>query len=136
MKFVVKGKPIGKQRPKFARRGNFVTTYTPQKTKDYENTIKNTFLSQIDEKYDKDYSGAVKIKIWAFFEPCKSYSKKKYNELLETPHLKKPDGDNIIKIVCDALNGIAWKDDSQIYDIQIFKYYDEEDKLIVEIDYV
>ena len=38
--YSVEGNPIGKGRPKFARRGNFVSTYTPTKTRDYETVIK------------------------------------------------------------------------------------------------
>ena len=51
------------------------------------------------------------------------------------PYLKKPDSDNIAKAICDSLNGVAWKDDSQISDLIVHKYYDEEDMIIVEIKY-
>ena len=37
--FTVEGTPVGKGRPKFARRGNFVTAYTPTKTRTYESLI-------------------------------------------------------------------------------------------------
>lgn len=40
---VIKGEPVGKGRPKFARQGNYVKTYTPEKTVEYENLIKNLF---------------------------------------------------------------------------------------------
>lgn len=136
MKFSVNIKPKAKGRPRFVRRGSFVSTYTPKTTSDYEKTIREAFIEQCKGQYDKEYTGMIKMSIWAFFEPPKSYSKKKKLELLETPHLKKPDSDNIAKSILDALNGIAWKDDSQISDIDIHKYYDEEDKIIVEIEYV
>ena len=135
LKFSVKIKPKGKDRPRFRRIGNYVTTYTTKATKDYEETIKKAFLEQCEGQYDKEYMGPIKMSIWALFEPPKSYSKKKKMELFDTPHLKKPDADNIAKAICDALNGIAWKDDSQISDLIIHKYYDEEDMIIVEIEY-
>lgn len=135
MKFSIKIKPKGKDRPRFARRGNYVQTYTTKNTKDYEETIKRAFLGQCKGEYDKEYIGPVKIEIWAFFEPPKSYSKKKRIELIDMPHLKKCDLDNIVKIVLDSLNGVAWKDDSQIYHIKASKYYAETDKLEVEIKY-
>lgn len=135
LEFALDIKPRGKDRPRFRKVGKYVTTYTTKATKDYENAIKNAFLDQCKGLDDKEYSDAIKVKIWAYFKPPKSYSKKKYNELLGKPHLKTPDSDNIAKSVCDALNKVAWKDDSQIYDIQVFKYYDTEDKLIVEINY-
>ena len=135
MKFELKIKPKGKGRPRFARRGKYVSAYTPKTTVEYEKTIKDAFLEQCVDQYDKEYSGPIKVSIWAFFEPLKSYSKKKRLELIETPHLKTPDADNIAKSILDALNGIAWKDDSQISDIDIHKYYDKEDKVVVEIKY-
>ena len=54
--------------------------------------------------------------VTAFFEPPKSISKKKRAEMLEGKiwPAKKPDSDNIAKVVLDALNGIAYHDDTQI----------------------
>ena len=46
---------------------------------------------------------------------------------------KKPDWDNIAKVICDALNGIAWVDDSQIVSGTVAKYYAEESKVLVFI---
>ena len=40
--------------------------------------------------------------------------------------LKKPDLDNVMKIVCDALNGIAYKDDVQIVNAKICKRWSSE----------
>ena len=136
MKFSVNIRPIGKARPRFVRRGSYVSTYTPKTTAEYEKTVRNAFLEQCKGRYDKEYTGTVKVSIWAFFEPSKSLSKKKKIELLETPYLKKPDSDNIGKAILDSLNGVAWKDDSQVSDIDIHKYYSEEDKIIVGIEYV
>ncbi|WP_332834903.1 RusA family crossover junction endodeoxyribonuclease [Clostridium perfringens] len=48
---------------------------------------------------------------------------------LEKP-TKKPDVDNIAKIILDSLNGVAYKDDSQIVDIRIIKKYTEDDERI------
>lgn len=136
MKFSVNIKPRAKERPRFVRRGNYVSTYTSKSTIEYEKTVRNAFLKQCVGQYDKEYMGTVKVSIWVFFEPPKSISKKKRIELLESPHLKKPDSDNIAKSILDALNGTAWKDDSQVSDIDVHKYYGEEDKIIVEIEYV
>ena len=136
MFFEVKVKPKGKGRPRFVRRGNFVSTYTPKTTKEYEETIRNAFLKQCKGQYDKEYSGLVKVSIWADFEPPKSLSKVKKKELIGQPHLKKPDVDNVAKSILDTLNGVAWKDDSQIGSLLVCKLYGEEDKVTVEIEYV
>ena len=42
-------------------------------------------------------------------------------------HTKKPDLDNLIKFVKDALNGIFWLDDSQIFYIKAVKSYTHEE---------
>lgn len=137
MKFEVIGKPQGKGRPRFSNKGNFVKTYTPQKTANYENWIKTCFLNQC-KNFNSNYDGAIKVKIEAIYSVPKSYSKKKKAELLDfqMPYLHKPDGDNIAKCVCDALNGIAYKDDSQVSLLFVDKKYGLEDKLIIEIEYM
>ena len=127
----VLGKVIGKGRPRFTRRGSYVTTYTPRDTQKYEEKIKEVYLYQECKKFEND---PLKIKITAYYKPPESISQKKKKELIGTWRDKKPDIDNIAKIVCDALNGVAYKDDNQIALMLVAKLYGEEDKLIVEID--
>ncbi len=47
---------------------------------------------------------------------------------------KKPDCDNLAKVICDALNGIAYYDDSQIVEITISKYYSGTPEVRVAIE--
>lgn len=136
MKLEILGKPMGKQRPRLSKFG----TYTPQKTVNYETLIKYLFT----QKYSnfKPYEGELRAKITAIFEVPKSYSKKKRESLLAIPGIEnsgagyahKPDCDNIAKIVLDALNGLAYKDDSQITALLVFKEYGEQAKVIVEVE--
>lgn len=136
MKLEILGKPMGKQRPRLSKFG----TYTPQKTVNYETLIKYLFT----QKYPnfKPYEGELRAKIIAIFEVPKSYSKKKRESLLSIPGIEnsgagythKPDCDNIAKIVLDALNGLAYKDDSQITAMLVFKEYGEQAKVIVEVE--
>ena len=53
--------------------------------------------------------------------------------LLHIKPTKKPDADNIVKIICDALNGVAYKDDTQVVELDFKKVYGEFEKVIVEI---
>ncbi len=46
---------------------------------------------------------------------------------------KKPDCDNIVKIVCDALNGFAYKDDAQVVLAQVAKEYTDEPRTDVSL---
>ena len=130
--FEVEGKPVGKGRPRFKRMGNFVQTYTPEKTAEYEKLVRLRFQNAGGVITDKP----VKIEIVAFFAPPKSVRKKQKQEMLANLILptKKPDCDNIAKIVLDALNQIAYKDDSQVIELSVRKQYASEAKVSVHIE--
>lgn len=129
-RFDVIGEVIGKERPKFTKG----RAYTPSKTKNYEELIKNTFVS----KYNYLSKKAIRIKIIAYFAPPKSASKLKKEKMLrnELACTKKPDFDNIAKSVCDALNNVAYKDDSQIVDSIVLKRWGAFEKITVYIEEV
>lgn len=135
IKFTVLGKPQGKARPRFRKIGNYVSTYNPKQTTEYEKLVKLSAIEQCKDKLDKEYTGLVKMSIKAYFKPNKSISKKQYNLLIGTEHLKKPDSDNIAKIICDSLNGLAYKDDSQIAYLEVEKYYADEERVEVIVTY-
>lgn len=131
IKFVVLGKPVAKARPRMTRQG---FAYTPQKTVNYESLIKYTFQSEFPSH--KPFLGLIEANITCIFDIPKSYSKKKTKELLETHnnYNHKPDLDNIAKIILDSLNGIAYKDDSQVTILHINKEYGNQAKVIVELE--
>lgn len=135
IKFIVFGKPQGKARPRFRKIGNYVSTYNPKQTTEYEKLVKLSAIEQCKDKLNKEYTGVVKMYITAYFKPNKSISKKQYNLLIGKEYLKKPDSDNIAKIICDSLNGVAYKDDSQVAYLEIEKYYAEEERVEVIIEY-
>lgn len=78
------------------------------------------------------------MKILAYFKPTKSTSKKLSEQLIKNSigYMHKPDTDNIAKIIADALNGVAYKDDAQITKLEVAKLYGSEDKVEVEINYL
>lgn len=130
IQFEVLGKPVAKGRPRLGRYGH---TYTPKKTVEYENLVKLTFMNEC--KNHIPYESYVEADIKCVFEVPKSYSKKKTKELLETSNNydHKPDLDNIAKSVLDSLNGLAYKDDSQVTILHINKEYGEQAKVIVTL---
>lgn len=136
IEFEVLGRPQGKARPRVFKKGNKTIAWTPTKTKTYENDVKNAYITSVNGKIYKEYGGMVKVAIRACFAPNKGISKKKREELLGKPCLKKPDFDNIAKMICDALNGLAYKDDNQIAWAKVEKVYANEDKVIVTIEYL
>lgn len=130
--FEIEGKPVGKGRPRFRRMGNFVQTYTPTATAEYEKLVRLRFQNAGGVVTDKP----VKIEIVAFFAPPKSVRKKDKIEMLANRILpeKKPDVDNVAKIILDALNKIAYKDDAQVVELSVKKLYSEVAKVFVHIE--
>lgn len=129
MKFVVAGEIVGKGRPRFTRSGR---TYTPKRTTDYERTIKTAYLN----KYSYLSQKALRIKICAYLEVARSHSKVKKSKMLMNllQCTKKPDIDNITKIVLDALNKVAYQDDTQVVELVAIKRWSNTSKLKVVIE--
>ena len=113
----IPGRPRGKSRPRF-HNGH---AYTPKTTKEYEKEIRDCYITQDGRKHD----GSVTVDIEAIFKIPESWTKKKKWETIDKgkrPEVR-PDIDNIVKIVMDALNGIAYDDDSQVVEIKARKIY-------------
>ena len=107
--FTVAGTPKGKGRPRFA--GN--RAYTPPTTKAAEAHI----MLAAQAAGVRPIAGPVRCEIIAVAAIPPSWSKKRRAAALIVAHdTRKPDGDNIAKLVGDALNGIAWHDDAQVSD--------------------
>ena len=107
--FTIYGKPQGKARPRFAN-GH---TYTPKQTTDYERQIKNAFRAAGGQMIESE---GVIIEIDVYYKKTATDKKK-------TSPTKKPDIDNICKIVLDGLNGVAYADDKQVVSLIANKYF-------------
>ena len=137
VKFTVQGIPVAKGRPKFARRGNFVKAYTPQATVSYENLVKLSFLQAVGPEF-KPYDQAICVRVNAHFARPKGHFGTGRNEGVlkkSAPEhmMVKPDADNVVKAVIDALNGVAFLDDKQIIHVHGSKAYSERPRCEVEI---
>lgn len=124
--FTIPGPPVGKARPKVVRARNGMSmTYTPDKTVAYEELVRLRFNESLQGHPFEPLEGALRIKIFAGYPIPKSTSKKHRAAMLAGTELptKKPDWDNIGKIICDALNGVAYGDDAQITDPSMRKRY-------------
>lgn len=120
------GTPQGKARPKFCKIRERTIAYTPKQTIQYEQKIKTSYKDVKGVKFPK--GTPLKVDITAFFD-IPSYKAKWIKELMLEERIlptKKPDSDNIIKIILDGLNGVAYFDDCQVCDIifakKVFKY--------------
>lgn len=127
--FVIKGEPRGKGRPRFTKNGH---AYTDEKTKAYECLVWQSYL---DAANGYKFTSPVRVIIMAHFKPPKK-SKKVVGDMLAGHILptKKPDVDNVAKIILDGLNRIAWDDDTQVVDLSVSKYYSEEPRVAVMIE--
>lgn len=130
--FVIQGKVQAKQRPRF--NSKLKRTYTPERTINYENWVKTCYL----EKYkDKELmEKPLRVTIKAYFEIPKSTSKKRKQQMMDNEILPmvKPDTDNIAKGVLDSLNGIAYKDDKQVVELIVNKFYSNTPYVSVMIE--
>jgi Holliday junction resolvase RusA-like endonuclease len=134
VQFTIAGEPKGKGRPKFSTINGHAQAITPERTVIYENLVKTMYAANCGNfKFPDD--AQLDMSIIAYFAIPKSASKKKRQDMQDGKirPTKKPDMDNIIKIIADALNQIAYKDDSQIVDTTIQKYYSDNPRVIVMI---
>lgn len=121
--FDIQGNPIPKGRPRFRRTKTFITTYTPKKTLDFEGLVRT---------HSQEAMGGADlletpVAVYLYFRlPIPdSYSKKAKEACLagQNKHIKRPDLDNLVKSVLDGMNGVVFKDDSQITVMHCTKVY-------------
>lgn len=129
---VIKLKPVGKGRPRAVRRGRHITLYTPAVTKEYEMAVRTEWENQVDSMIDTEF---FYVKVAFYFAIPRSYSAKKRKYIEETKflHNKKPDGDNLIKAILDALNGVAYPDDCMICDLNVKKRYSDSNSIHIRV---
>ena len=132
--FSIPSEPTGKGRPRFSTFNGHVRAVTPQQTVLYENLVKTMYAIQCcGYRFGDDER--LEMRIAAYYAIPKSASKKKRADMIAgiIRPCKKPDMDNVIKIIADALNEIAYKDDAQIVDTVVSKFYAEEPHVDVVI---
>lgn len=121
--FFVPGQPVGKGRPRAAKRGSHIQLYTPEKTASYENLVATAAHGSM--RGAEPIKGACHVDMDIRLMVPLSWSKKKRQEALDGQLMptKKPDADNVIKAIFDACNGIVWIDDVQVVQIMANKRY-------------
>jgi Holliday junction resolvase RusA-like endonuclease len=129
----IPGEPVAKGRPRMMKSG---IAFTPTKTRNYETLVKELYI--IENRDKPMLEGQLSASIYAYFTIPKSASKKNREKMLEWKirPTKRPDLDNIAKAVLDALNGLAYQDDSQIVRLVVEKYYSDKPCVEVSIEEV
>ena len=128
IKLTIPGPPCAKQRPRVYGRH----AVTPEKTVNYETLVKQLYIV---EYHGKQLEGPLQMTVKTYFEIPKSASARKAADMQNRAirPTKKPDWDNLGKIISDALNGLAYHDDSQIVTATVEKWYSLEPRVEVEI---
>ena len=125
----IPGEPVAKARARVTKAGH---AYTPKRTVDYERMVQTLFHAEYGSP---KLEGALMLQLDLYFGIPKSRSKavrERMQQGLERP-CKRPDIDNCLKAVSDALNGIAYRDDSQIVGAVVQKFYSDEPRVEIEI---
>lgn len=132
--FTVESKPQGKARARtfYDKRADKMRSVTPEKTRSYEDLIRWSYAAAGGRFYGNKY---IEVSITAFYPIPQSWAKKKKQEAQANiiRPTTKPDADNCIKIVLDALNGVAYYDDKQVVSVSCKKFYAELGSLQVTI---
>ena len=135
IEFTVYGEPVAQGRPRATTINGRVKMYDPKKSSEYKNYIR-LVASQHAPKELLD--GPLQLTVRVYRPTLKSFSKKK-KKLAEEGKIRpttKPDTDNYIKGIKDALKNVIWKDDSQVVDLQVSKYYSEKPRIEVKIEQI
>jgi Holliday junction resolvase RusA-like endonuclease len=125
---VIPGEPIAKKRPKFARRGAFVTVYDTQKK---ESEAIQVYLRS--QWHHRPLETPLEIEIVFYMPIPASWSKKRKEAALKEKHVSKIDVDNAIKKYFDDMNEIVYADDRQIYKVTAEKKYDLNPRTEIKI---
>lgn len=127
--FIVYGVPTAKGRPRLGKWG----TYTPDKTVRYEELVKFSYLQSEQPRFMNNEALFMYLTIYM---PIPKSTSKKLAELMREGIIrptKKPDIDNFCKSIMDALNGVAYADDSQIVSLHVQKFYSDQPRAEVDI---
>jgi Holliday junction resolvase RusA-like endonuclease len=135
IELVVYGAPVAQGRPKFSTHGGFARAYDPAKSRDYKDYVRLAAVTQMAGR--PPLQGALELSVRIYRPIPKSFSLKKAS-LAEQGILRpitKPDTDNYIKGIKDAITGICWQDDSQVvaYIEPTGKYYSITSRIEVTI---
>ena len=129
MEILIRGVPIAKKRPRFVRRGKFVGAYNCQETEE------GRWILEAKGQVTTCFEGPV-IMLCDFVMPIPKSLRKRDVALAEAGqyyHTKKPDLDNLIKFVKDCLNGLAWRDDSQVIKLNAVKRYGRDPMTAIDL---
>ncbi|MFW5436589.1 RusA family crossover junction endodeoxyribonuclease [Paenibacillus apiarius] len=132
IQFTVYGEPVAQGRPRATKMGGFIRMYDPAKSRDYKDYVR---LAAGENAPEALLEGPLGMVLHVYRTIPKSFSKKKAAaaEAGEIRPTSKPDADNYLKGVKDALKGVIWRDDSQVVEVLVTKRYSARPRIEVKI---
>lgn len=136
IELIVYGNPVAQGRPRFSRQGGFVKAYDPIQSKSYKQLIRLELQPLLSDPDFTPIDRVCRLKLTVYRAMPKSFSKKNREEasLGYIRPTTKPDTDNYVKGVLDALNGTVLKDDSVVCEIFAWKFYSERPRIEVVLE--
>ena len=132
IEIIVLGEPVAQARAKFTTVNGYARAYDPARSRHYKEYIRLAAAAKAPEKL---LSGPIDLEVRIYRPIPKSFGKRK-SEAAERGLIRpttKPDNDNYIKGIKDALKGIIWHDDSQVVDEKTSKYYSKKPRVEIKI---
>ena len=124
--------PQAQARPRATRMGRGIRLYDPKKTADFKKELR-AMARGLDVE---PLQNALSVEIWFYRAVQKSISKKEHVRRT-TGHVRpivKPDVDNLCKAALDSFNGVLWKDDAQIVDLNLHKFYSDKPRIEIKLE--
>lgn len=133
IEFTIIGSPVPKGRPRASHKDGVFRVHTAKKTRNYEVSVAQ--IAAIKMSGRKPVEGVVSVSLYAYMPIPVSKPKKWKEAALRGDILPntRPDIDNLAKSVLDAINGIVFKDDNQIADLSIKKFYSDRPRMKVVV---
>lgn len=135
---VVPGEPVPQGRPRFARHAGYVQTYDPKRSKNYKSRILSYVWMGLKSRAYTPFASssvplAVSISIYRSIPQSWSLKKKEDAAQGKVRPVSRPDTDNYVKIVLDALNKVLWKDDSAVVSLHAEKWYSKTPRMEITV---
>lgn len=134
VRFHVPGQPVGKGRPRIGKVGAHARMFTPQKTASYEGMVSLAAQQAMNGAALIEGPVQAQLRIDVMIPASWSGKKQRAAAAGEVLPTSKPDADNVVKAIFDALNGVVWKDDVQVVDLTVKKRYSTVPGVAVRID--
>lgn len=134
IRLFITGLPVAKGRGRAVMTGKGIRVFTPQKTRSFEADVRQMARAEMGDR--PPIEGPIELRIRAVFPVPQSWPGWKRDLALrgDVLHTARPDLDNLMKAIKDALNGIVWRDDGQVCFSEAVKHYGERPAVIVTVE--